>query len=170
MNKLALASAALVGALTASSAEAAPLLLAYSGGTFSAILNLNVTGGVATSISGFRNGVAITGLSTYSLADNAVSAVAPFVTTGGISYTITGGQIFNLYRIGSAYRETNSITDPAGTGVGPSNVFLIAAARAEISAGPVPEPATWALMLIGFGMVGYGLRHSRRRATRITYA
>lgn len=29
------------------------------------------------------------------------------------------------------------------------------------SAGPVPEPATWALMLVGFGAVGYSLRRSK---------
>lgn len=34
--------------------------------------------------------------------------------------------------------------------------------------GAVPEPATWGLMLLGFGMIGVGLR-SRRRTT-VTYA
>ena len=33
----------------------------------------------------------------------------------------------------------------------------------------VPEPATWAMMLLGFGMVGVGLRN-RKRAPKITYA
>ncbi|RYD20158.1 MAG: PEP-CTERM sorting domain-containing protein, partial [Lysobacteraceae bacterium] len=33
----------------------------------------------------------------------------------------------------------------------------------------VPEPATWALMLLGFGMVGAATRY-RRRASRIAYA
>lgn len=28
--------------------------------------------------------------------------------------------------------------------------------------GPVPEPATWALLLLGFGMIGSGIRKSRR--------
>jgi hypothetical protein len=27
---------------------------------------------------------------------------------------------------------------------------------------PVPEPSTWAMMLIGFGAAGYGLRRRRR--------
>jgi len=33
----------------------------------------------------------------------------------------------------------------------------------------LPEPATWAMLLLGFGVVGAGLR-SRRRDTAVTYA
>jgi len=33
----------------------------------------------------------------------------------------------------------------------------------------VPEPATWAMLVLGFGMAGAGPR-SRRRSTRIAYA
>jgi hypothetical protein len=37
-------------------------------------------------------------------------------------------------------------------------------------AGPaVPEPATWAMMLVGFGMTGAAIRY-RRRKTNVTYA
>jgi hypothetical protein len=31
--------------------------------------------------------------------------------------------------------------------------------------GAVPEPATWAMMLLGFGAIGVGFRRSRRRQT-----
>lgn len=34
----------------------------------------------------------------------------------------------------------------------------------------VPEPATWALMLFGFGMVGYGMRRRRQPSVKLTYA
>ena len=36
--------------------------------------------------------------------------------------------------------------------------------------GSVPEPATWTMMLMGFGMIGAGLRSRRRPAVRVTYA
>jgi len=31
-------------------------------------------------------------------------------------------------------------------------------------AGPVPEPATWAMMLLGFGAVGFSIRRKRKTA------
>ncbi len=40
---------------------------------------------------------------------------------------------------------------------------------ANFSVSAVPEPATWALMLVGFGMVGATARY-RRRATKLTFA
>ena len=36
--------------------------------------------------------------------------------------------------------------------------------------GAVPEPATWAMMLMGFGLVGFGLRNRRKPVVRVTYA
>ena len=33
----------------------------------------------------------------------------------------------------------------------------------------VPEPTTWACMLVGFGAVGYSMRNKRRKVT-VSYA
>lgn len=35
--------------------------------------------------------------------------------------------------------------------------------------GAVPEPGTWAMMLVGFGIVGFGMRHTRKQS-RVTFA
>jgi hypothetical protein len=32
----------------------------------------------------------------------------------------------------------------------------------KVEEGAVPEPGTWALMLVGFGAMGFGLRRSRK--------
>ncbi|EQA98611.1 hypothetical protein L288_20380 [Sphingobium quisquiliarum P25] len=50
----------------------------------------------------------------------------------------------------------------AGTYYGPAldNVSLTA----------VPEPSTWAMMLLGFGMIGFGVRRRIRSASRIAFA
>lgn len=42
-------------------------------------------------------------------------------------------------------------------------------ATLTIAAGAVPEPTTWAMMLVGFGMIGTVARY-RRRKTAITFA
>lgn len=39
----------------------------------------------------------------------------------------------------------------------------------QLGIAPVPEPSTWALMLIGFGAIGTSLRY-RRRSTRVSIA
>ena len=41
-------------------------------------------------------------------------------------------------------------------------------ANAPLSAGAVPEPGTWALLIAGFGAVGTGLRLARRRRSLAT--
>jgi hypothetical protein len=39
-----------------------------------------------------------------------------------------------------------------------------------VGTGAVPEPATWAMMLAGFGMIGFGLRRRVKRTVSVTYA
>lgn len=39
-----------------------------------------------------------------------------------------------------------------------------------ITTSPVPEPATWALMILGFGLVGGVMRSSRRQQVRVRFA
>ncbi|QDZ09087.1 PEP-CTERM sorting domain-containing protein [Sphingomonas panacisoli] len=35
---------------------------------------------------------------------------------------------------------------------------------------PVPEPTTWAMMIVGFGLVGSAMRRSRKVTTRVRFA
>ena len=50
-----------------------------------------------------------------------------------------------------------------------NNTALDAFETANYSITAVPEPATWAMLMLGFGMVGAAARY-RRRSTKTTYA
>ena len=47
-----------------------------------------------------------------------------------------------------------------------SNAFEID----NIAIAPVPEPATWAMMILGFGVVGFAMRRRRGVATTVRFA
>ena len=74
-----------------------------------------------------------------------------------------GSQIFSgptsapsIFRSGSYAATFLGNTSEAGT--------------VTISAvGAVPEPATWAMMLLGFGVVGFALRRRRRQTTTVRF-
>ena len=72
-------------------------------------------------------------------------------------FTFTSGFVLGLNTLNF------TVTDTGGQ---PSGVLVSGLTG---SAGAVPEPATWGLMLAGFGMIGVGLR-SRRRSTAVTFA
>lgn len=79
------------------------------------------------------------------------------VPGAGSPYNITlpsSGQYGNIWLIGAA----NSI---AGTTDANSDGFKLTSVRVQAA---VPEPGTWALMLVGFGAVGFSVRRQRRVA------
>ena len=39
----------------------------------------------------------------------------------------------------------------------------------DVTAGAVPEPGTWALMMVGFAVVGFGLRRRTATETKVSY-
>ena len=56
----------------------------------------------------------------------------------------------------------------------PSNVTFTSASGVFLSAaspvGAVPEPSTWAMMLLGFGAIGFAMRRSRKNNVRVRFA
>jgi hypothetical protein len=68
-------------------------------------------------------------------------------TTSGSSYTL-----------GFTVQNPNIGDDPAN--IVPSGLRVTAS---DAVVGAVPEPASWAMMLIGFGAIGFTLRFRRRR-------
>lgn len=53
-------------------------------------------------------------------------------------------------------------------GYTPRALFAISAARDGVPA--IPEPATWAMLLLGFGFVGMAIRRKGRMKTSVSYA
>lgn len=72
-----------------------------------------------------------------------------------IDTTVTNVTGFWLINLGST--PTNIITLSDGRGSSNAQIF----ATGNVPA--VPEPATWAMMLLGFGTIGVGMRRRRRQ-------
>jgi len=113
-----------------------------------------------TDVTGKANGSEINGSSTYAGASNLLGFPSqPYTDEGGISFTTASGVAFNLFTLGSpAAYVLSSAVDPVGYASNGVPICL------QISA--APEPATWAMMLIGFG----GLGAAMRRRGRIAHA
>jgi hypothetical protein len=96
------------------------------------------------------------------------------VTVNGLPatpvYRDAGGAICTTPGVGTCgATETFAINDvPITSGV-QNTISISGTSRGNGSYGgnatfipSVPEPSTWAMMILGFGIVGFGMRHSRR--------
>ena len=166
--------------LASTAANAAKFDLSYTisdGNVISTVLDGTVSNGLFTvnSVDFVKlNGVA--SASTYS----AISADALVIQGISVPGTFNiDGSFFDLYIwdqtssaftlnignfIAGAYQNpiVGASADLGGTGS--TDVFDSDAYTGQLESGAVPEPASWALMLGGFGLVGGAMR-GRKRAT-----
>lgn len=106
------------------------------------------------------------------------------ITIGGVSEVLNnvsyGAMTIGGYPVDGSFTLTGAIAHMPTTTFTLSNFvadgrsgFPDNTALGEVvvngTQGAVPEPATWAMMLMGFGLMGFGLRN-RRKAVRVTYA
>jgi len=116
-------------------------------GTFAATL---VSGNeyLVTSITGMQNGAAMSllGSGAYGGNNNEIFSSAPFLTTGGLAFVLSGGTTdYNVYfDPGVGYFECSSASTPCQT--------FGSGTPVQFSLTEVPEPGT--LMLLGSGLVG----------------
>jgi len=98
-----------------------------------------------------------------SFAFNATSFPTPriFVQQGFTGGSVVGTATFNATTLAALGLTTGTYIFNSSADSLTINVGQIAAA--------VPEPATWAMMLVGFGMIGATARY-RRRSTKVAYA
>lgn len=81
-------------------------------------------------------------------------------------HLITGGNGTDEFRnlngvgvlAGVQHLIVNGTFTPSGDGIGQATF----SGNLLFTPGAVPEPATWAMMILGMGMVGYGLRMRRK--------
>jgi hypothetical protein len=87
-------------------------------------------------------------------------------TLSNISLDGAGANRFNFTTTGGAL-----ITGVTLNALGTTSFSSVSQVRlGAASVGAVPEPATWAMMLGGFGLVGGAMRSARRRKAKVTYA
>ncbi|MHA6724116.1 PEPxxWA-CTERM sorting domain-containing protein [Sphingomonas sp. RS2018] len=103
------------------------------------------------------------------------------IFSSGISFNVTGPDqtrrsIFINYRLAdtifgrptaTSFAERDAANE-RNSRIG-EGLITAAVAMPPVS-GAVPEPATWAMMLIGFGGMGYAMRRNRRTTARIRFA
>src|SRR5580704_6800805 len=109
-----------------------------------------------TGITGTADGSAITGLSSYAGADQLLYIGGPYYADySGISFATAAAIDYNLTNYPDGFNNiTNSVVNPGGV---PCCTVSI-----DMGVAAVPEPATWAMMLLGFAGLGFaGYRKSR---------
>ena len=131
-----------------------------------------VVGSALTGISGSIDGAAIVGLSTYGLTNNpppgnTLAGVYPYLNYNGLAF-YTASDAFNIYynnipNNGAAegYYLIQRSTDP--TPNDPSAPF----GESITFTTSVPEPASWAMMIVGLGLAGATFR---RRVAKTVHA
>jgi hypothetical protein len=174
-------------ASAAALAVSSPALAAVTvtGGTTIDPIDVRVTDGVTTigfaeaqlaanfvenlSFTNTLAGVYSVNLSTSSPAVDFTSAV---LTGPGGNFNLT--QVFN-----DGTSETRVLSPAVQLAAGTFNLAITGVNRGNGSlggtitirdVGAVPEPATWAMMLLGFGAIGVGFRRSRRQQTALLQA
>ena len=176
----ALASCGLVtaAALIAGTADAQSYNLSYStgSGAFSGVLTI---GGAAdangfyaiTGLTGTHDGAAVSLIpagdfpaGTDQPNDNLFRPSPNYLDVSGFSYA-AGGFNYNVYFVsGSRYNECSDPSAQCRDGYRYLAINNFTVTQADAA---VPEPATWGLMIAGFGLVGGTMR---RRRARVAFA
>ncbi len=135
-------------------------------------VNGSATGGVAGTGFALSDTSATVSRTTAVIASNGTAGVGAFGGAGGDSSTLTGDLSAFLGDGALAYnftRAANFALVPSGQGnlainplvSGRATLTYNYTAVVAAATGAVPEPATWALMIMGFGAAGAVLRRRR---------
>lgn len=104
---------------------------------------------------------------TFTFDDEALVSVSNVNTTGGSFQPLESLSAFDGGNASGNWQLR--IRDQFGADAGNLGSWTLTLTGAQ--AGAVPEPATWAMMILGFGFVGGTMRTARRRQkTAVSYA
>jgi hypothetical protein len=155
-------------AFLATSAQAAVFNFTIVSTNGDATGEFTTTGGpstfTVTGVTGVVDGSDITGLSSYGGADNTLFMPAPFADRNGIAFSAASGLDYNIFENSpGVYGFCSSAVETSCTGTEANNAPEPEEFTVTSAGSPVPEPATWALMLLGVGMLGGARWFVRRR-------
>ena len=118
------------------------------------------SGSITTTLAGVMNGVTDVDFLSASLFNGVTTFIVPLSGIGAFEFgNLTNIPIFN--------GNTNILTinyTARGNGSYGGNLSFVPVAAA------VPEPATWALMLLGFAGIGFAMRRRTKQQVRVKYA
>lgn len=134
-----------------------------------------VGAGVEFNISNFFNIDFSSGLLTITTLQNGTlgGTILNFknLTNPWTSANLLSGSVGNFDASDVTLTSGTLRVDFSNTGTGSVGPFAIGDTfKIGLSPGAVPEPATWALMLLGFGFVGGALRSKKRQKVTVSYA
>ena len=86
-----------------------------------------------------------------------------------LSFTLNGVTVSDIHFVeyGDGWYDGSKWTNPEG---GTSTLKIVADFNAVIAAPPVPEPSTWAMMVLGFAGVGFMAYRRKRGGSALTAA
>ena len=127
---------------------------------------LSSVGGLTLQTNAGRNGNYATQPITFGFTLNGLSIGSTTFNPGDSATRLLTFNFGTITTLGQNYTLTASVTQGVEFGAGAIQFATNAPLTLiEGTAGAVPEPATWAMMMLGFGMVGFGVR---RRAGKVT--
>jgi hypothetical protein len=94
-------------------------------------------------------------------------SLGAYLTTNTVYTIIETLRAYSFPHVDGTTDLVHASFDPTVSLGDTSGVYSITLSPEPVA---VPEPATWAMMLAGFGLIGFGLRSSRKQAVRVTYA